>query len=239
MSFWKDVPFEERVTLFGLSHWLFIFSVFVIVVLFVKFLPQIKQHLPVVRRIMIVISAVQLITLYSWSFLELGFSLEAGLPIHFCRISSFLGMYFLITEDKRIFHALYYMSAFAAIAILLPVNVHPIYTHAIGWSYQISHILIILVWIMGVFIYGYRPRYSVLNKAISILFLVELFVWRFNYWVGDGEYLYLRGDVNRPFLKDLNDILWILLTLVISYVVMFFMTYILREKEYEVSTTSK
>lgn len=224
MSFWNDVPVEQRVTLFGFSHIIFIISVIVVSLLFIWKLGKVKDNLSIVRKVMIFISSIQVITLYTWSGLELGFSLEAGLPIHFCRIGSFLGLYFLITEDIRVFKGLYYLSAFAVIAIMLPVRVHPIYTHVIGWSYQISHIMIILVWIMGVCIYKYRPTIKLLNKAIIVFLLVTLVVWRFNYMVGDGEYLYLRGDVNRPFLKDLNDLVWIFGVMVVSYVVMFFMT---------------
>lgn len=231
MSFWTDVPFDERVRLFSVSHIAFVLSAILIVTLFVLNLDKIKDHWSHLRIILIVISSIQVIVLYSWSFLELGFSLEAGLPIHLCRMSTFLGLYFLITEDKRVFHALYYMSAFALVAILYPVNVHPIYTHIIGWSYQISHIMIVLVWIVGVYLYGYRPTYKVLNTAIVVFLIIELFVWRFNYWVGDGEYLYLRSDVNRPFFKDWHDLLWIAFTIVLSYGVMWFMTWIIYRKE--------
>ncbi len=231
MNFWNDVPFEQRVNLFDTSHIMFILSVIVIVGLFIYKLDVVKRNKDLTRKILIGISAIQLIALYSWSFLELGFSLEAGLPIHLCRMSSLLGMYFLITEDTRVFHALYYMSAFVIIAIMMPVNVHPIYTHVIGYSYQISHIMIILVWILGVLVYGYRPTFTIMHKAILALLIITLLVWRFNYLVGDGEYLYLRGDVNRPFLKEMHDLLWISITLVISYIIMMFMTYILREKE--------
>lgn len=224
MNFWNDVPFENRVALFGLQHLMYVVSVVLIVVLFILFLDKVKSNLPFIRKIMIVISLIQITALYSWSFIELGFSLEAGLPIHLCRLGSFIGLYFLITEDTRVFHALYYMSAFALVAIFYPVNVHPIYTHIIGWSYQISHLMIVLVWIMGVCVYGYRPSFNVMNKAILVFLLVTLLVWQFNYFVGDGEYLYLRGDVNRPFFKEMNDLLWIGFTMVLSYIVMLFMT---------------
>lgn len=224
MTFWNDVPFEDRVTLYGLEHILFIITVLLIVFGFLFMFSKVKDNLKTVRTIMIIISSIQVIVLYTWSGVELGFSLEAGLPIHLCRLSTFLGLYFLITENKKVFHGLYYMSAFALVAIFYPVNVHPIYTHVIGWSYQISHIMILLVWIMGVFIYGYKPSFKVLNKAIVVFLIITLIVWRFNYLVGDGEYLYLRGDVNRPFFKEMNDLLWILVTMVISYVVMFLMT---------------
>jgi len=231
VSFWVDVPTDERVTLFSVSHISFVLTAIVIVTLFVLNLDKIKNHWSHLRYIFIAISSIQVIALYSWSVFELGFSLEAGLPIHLCRMSTLLGLYFLITKDKRVFHALYYMSAFALVAILYPVNVHPIYTHIIGWSYQISHIMIVLVWIVGVYLYGYRPTYKILNTAIVVFLLIELVVWRFNYWVGDGEYLYLRSDVNRPFFRDWHDLLWIAFTIVLSYAVMFFMTWIYNRKQ--------
>ena len=228
MTFWNDVPFSERVNLFDLSHIIFLVTVFLIIGLFVYKLDFIKQNWKTVRKVMIGFSIVQILMLYSWSFFELGFSLEAGLPIHLCRMSTFLGLYFLITEDTRIFHALYYMSAFAIIAIFYPVNVHPIYTHIVGWSYQISHIMILLVWVTGVFIFGYRPNIKILNRSFIAFVIIYLVVWQFNYLVGDGEYLYLRGDVNRPFFKTMPDLLWIGLTLLVSYIVMFGMTKMLK-----------
>ena len=242
MSFWKDVPFENRVKLLDFSHIAFLVTVILIVTLFVLHLNKIKDHWRHLRIVLIGISSIQLIVLYSWYVLELGFSLEASLPIHLCRMSSFLGLYFLITEDKRVFHALYYMSAFALVAILYPVNVHPIYTHIIGWSFQISHIMILLVWIIGVYVYGYRPSYKILHWAIGWFLLIELVVWRFNYWVGDGEYLYLRSDVNRPFFQAWPDLLWIGFTIVLSYLVMLFMTWLLQgkgETHYELESVKR
>jgi hypothetical integral membrane protein (TIGR02206 family) len=231
MAFWQDVPFNERVNLFDFSHIMYLITVVVVVAWFATHLDWIKTNWSMVRKVMIGVSLVQVAVLYSWSFLELGFSLEAGLPIHLCRMATFLGLYFLFTEDTRVFHALYYMSAFAIVAILYPVNVHPIYTHAIGWSYQISHLMILLVWIVGVYQYGYRPTYKVLNWAILWFFLITLVVWRFNYWVGDGEYLYLRSDVNRPFFKSWPDLLWIAFTIGLSYAVMWPMTWMFQPKK--------
>ncbi len=224
MNFWQDVPFSERVQLYGVHHILFILSVIVIVSLFVWKLGTVKERFETVRKLFIGVSTVQVIVLYSWSVFELGFSLEAGLPIHLCRISTLLGLWFLITKNTKIFHALFYTSVFALVAIFYPVNVHPIYTHIIGYSYQISHIMILLVWILGVFVYGYRPNLKTMSKVFLIFIGVVLLVWQFNYFVGNGEYLYLRGDVNRPFFKEMHDLLWIFLVLVVSYIVMLLMT---------------
>ena len=230
MTFWNDVDFSMRQVPFNGTHFLFILSVFIIVFLFVWKLEYIRNKSNVFRFVFLGLSLVQVFVLYLWSGLELGFSIEAGLPIHLCRISTLMGLYFLVTLDKRVFNALFYTSFFALVAIFYPVNVHPIYTHVIGYSYQVSHILIILVWIMGVFVYGYRPTYKVMNYAILWFSLIMLFIWRFNYWVGKGEYLYIRSDVNRPFFKEWHDLLWILALLVVSYIVMLGMTYVFNRK---------
>jgi hypothetical integral membrane protein (TIGR02206 family) len=234
VSFWYDVPFDERVNLFDTSHIAYMVSVFAIVALFVWKLGFVKQNLRQFRLVFGIITSIQLIALYSWSGIELGFSLEAGLPIHLCRMASFIGLYFLITEDRSVFPALFYMSVFAIVAIFYPVNVHPIYTHIIGWSYQISHLMIILVWILIVFVYGYRPNKQTMHTVWFWFLAIVLLVWRFNYLVGDGEYLYLRGDVNRPFLRDVHDLIWIGVVMLISYVVMLIMTlpFIVRDDEY-------
>ena len=130
----------------------------------------------------------------------------------------------MFTKNTKVFHALFYMSVFALVAIFYPVNVHPIYTHVIGYSYQVSHMLIVLVWIMGVFVFGYRPNVKSMNRVFLVFVGIVLIVWQFNYLVGDGEYLYLRGDVNRPFFKEMHDLIWIACVLVVSYLVMGLMT---------------
>lgn len=224
MLFWADVAWEDRLQLYSIEHIIFLVLTFLIVGLFVYKLDYIKAHWTTIRPVMIGIYGLQILVFYAWSFIELGMSLEAGLPIHLCRISILLGLAFLVTEDKRIFHALFYTSVFVLVAIFYPSNVHPLYTHIVGYTFQVGHIMIVLVWIVGVYLYGYRPTYRVLNKAIVVFFFIELFVWRFNYWVGDGEYLYLRSDVNRPFLQSWSDPLWIAFTIVLSYVIMFGMT---------------
>lgn len=229
MNFWQDVPTVNRVNLFDLSHIIFLITVFIIVIIFIWKLDYVKEKIDTFIKVFITISIVQVVALYSWSILEIfmndpQLALEAGLPIHLCRMSTFLGLWFLFTKNTKIFNALFYMSFFALIAIFYPVNVHPIYTHIIGWSYQISHIMIILVWIMGVYVYGYRPNFKTMNKVFVGFVIIVLVVWQFNYLVGDGEYLYLRGDVNRPFLKDMHDLIWIFVILLLSYGVMGAMT---------------
>lgn len=228
-SFFSDDV--ARVSLFDLSHIVYLSVVIIVTVIFVLKLDYVKERKEWFRKIFIGISLVQVLVFYTWSGVVLGFGLEAGLPIHLCRTSTFLGLYFLITEDKRVFHALFYTSAFALIAIFYPVGVHPIYTHIVGYSYQISHLMIILVWILGVFVYGYRPTRQILTKAAGWFMIVLVYVGAFNYLVGEGEYLYLRGDVNRPFFKDMPDLIWVGGVFIVAYLVMFVMTRLLEEKK--------
>lgn len=231
MSFWYDVDFSMRQQLFDISHIIFLVQVFVIVGLFIWKLDYVKENKDKIRKVFFWISLVQVIVLYTWSFLELGFSLEAGLPIHLCRLSSILGLIFLYSGDTKIFNVVFYTSIFAIIAIFYPVNVHPIYTHVIGYSYQISHIMIILVWIMAVFVYDYKPTIKIMKRAFNWFVPILLMVASFNYLVGNGEYLYLRGDVNRPFFKEWPDVIWITVIMILSYGIMYGMTYIFDRKE--------
>ncbi|MCF7927345.1 MAG: YwaF family protein [Candidatus Izimaplasma sp.] len=231
MTFWQNVPFSKRVDLFDFSHISFMVTVLIIVYSFVTNLDKIRHHKTIVRNILLLLSGSQIIVFYTWSIVELGFSLEAGLPIHMCRLSTLLGFYYLLTLDQRVFHVLFYSSVFAIVAIVMPVNVHPIFTHVVGWSYQISHIIILLVWIMGVYVHNYKPSYTIMNNIIISFSILYFFVWRFNYWVGSGEYFYIRSDVNRPFLNSLGDIPWIVLTIAITYLVMALMTHLIMTQK--------
>jgi hypothetical integral membrane protein (TIGR02206 family) len=231
MSFWYDLDSQFRQTPYDLSHIIYILFVVMMVGLFIWKLDYIKDNSERFRKIFIGVIIFQMILYYSWSGIELGFALADGLPIHLCRMSTILGLIFLWSKNTKIMHVLFYTSLYALIAILYPVDVHPIYTHIIGYSFQISHLMIILTWLFGVYVYGYRPSYKIMHYTFVGFVGALLVVWRFNYWIGDGSYLYLRSDVNRPFFKEWPDILWIGAILALSYLIMLFVTYLFNRKK--------
>jgi hypothetical integral membrane protein (TIGR02206 family) len=231
MSFWRDLDPEFKQVPFAPAHIIYILFVIVMVGLFIWKLNYVRKHQEVFRNLFIGIIIFQMLLYYLWSAIELGFAIEDALPIHLCRISTILGLIFLVTKNVKIFHVLFYTSLYALIAILYPVDVHPLYTHLIGYSFQISHLMIVMVWLFGVFVYDYRPSYKVMHYTFLGFIGTILFVWRFNYWIGNGTYLFLRSDVNRPFFTSWPDLLWIGVILAISYLLMIFVTYLFQEKK--------
>ncbi len=100
--------------------------------------------------------------------------------------------------------------------------------------------MIILVWLIGVYIYDFTPTYKAMNIAFLIFTPLLLLVHWFNYlildWTGKvGGYLYTVGNVtedivgNRPFMKAMPDWQWLLIVIVLSYGIMIGMTYVVRK----------
>lgn len=220
MDFILDVPFDERAVVFSIEHIMYLLTVILFVVLFFVFKDKLTENKELFRKVLFRVSLTTFIIFNIWSLVITGFALESGLPIHMCRMATIIGLFYMYTNNMKYFPVLYYMSVFAVIAILYPSNVHPIYTHIVGYTYQVSHLVIVLVWLYGVFIDGYRPTLESMKKIMLGFVIMLLLVWQFNYLVGDGEYLYLRADVNRPFLKSMSDPMWLSFVTVLGFAIM-------------------
>lgn len=219
--FIDDVP---RVQLFGIEHFFYIGFAVLAVVWFISHQTTIKKNQISYHRLFLWITLVTTIVFYTWSLIFTGFALTNGLPLHACRISTLVSLYFYFTKDSRVIPFLFYSGFFALFAILYPSNVHPLYTHLVGYTAQITHIMILMNWLYIVLILGYRPTIKDMNQTALVFIAMLLLIWPFNYLVGGGEYFYIISEVNRPFLKELPDILFLSIMFGLFYIVMMIKT---------------
>jgi len=161
------------------------------------------------HNLLLWLTLVPTVVFYLWSLVFTGFGLPNGLPLHACRISTLLSLYYYFSKDQRVIPYLYYFGIFSVIAIAYPSNVHPLYTHLVGYTSQITHIMLLINWLYLVLIIGYRPSIKDFKQVAMHFSLLLLLIWPFNHLVGGGEYFYILSEVNRPFLKDLPEIIWV------------------------------
>lgn len=205
---------------FGLEHLGYVTLALLACWWFIRSQQHIKQHQATYHRWFLAIFGGTTIVFYLWSFVFTGFGLTNGLPLHACRISTLLSLYYYLSNDRRVMPYLFYFGIFAVVAIAYPSNVHPLYTHLVGYTSQITHIMLLLTWLYIVLIEGYRPTIKEFKTvAIHFTYLL-LFVWGFNHLVGGGEYFYILSSVNRPFLKTLPEGVWVLANIAIMVLVM-------------------
>lgn len=206
MSFFIDnVP---RVQPFTLPHLGYIAFGVIASVLFFIYLDTIKANEAKFHALLKWVNTITVLVFYTWSILFTDSFLETGLPLHVCRIASIVSLYYFWTYDERVFPMLFYLGAFGVVAIAYPANVHPLYTHIIGYTAQFTHVLIVVTWLYVVFVKHYRPTWNDF-RFTAALWLVALFaIWGFNYLVGEGEYFYII-NTNRPFFNTWPDLGWI------------------------------
>jgi len=170
------------------------------------------------------LSVFQQLLLYSWYFLETGFNVSEALPLHICRISSILGIYFLISKNTKVLDTMFYFGLFAYGSFIYPQRIYPVY-HAVGISYVINHaVTILLPWFAHI-AYGWKPTFRKFKQSSIFFLLYFTFVYFLNPII-DGNYFYLKY---RPFFKQWPETIYIPFV-VASTLLGFYLSYRLSSK---------
>lgn len=210
-TFWdKDVPF---IPLFGPDHLLYLGIMAACLAALIAGRRWIASHAEPIRWTLLAVSGLQFATLYAWYATEFGFDLSEALPLHISRVSTILGLWFLATRNLRVMDVLFYFSIFAYFTFLVPQRIYPA-THAIGWSFVISHVVTILLPLFAAIAYGWRPSFEGLRRA-WVWFLVYFAVVIVVNPLVDGNYFYLK---HRPLLKGLPSPAYEILAVVVTLV---------------------
>src|SRR5690625_804225 len=138
----------------------------------------IKQHADKISYWILAFSIGQQILLYSWYIFETGFDVAESLTLHISRISSILGIIYLITKNQKVLNLLFYFGLYAYGTFFYPQRVYPVY-HVIGVSFFINHAITILLPIFVAIAYDWRP---ILSGAF-IVYLWFLFFFCFFYFL--------------------------------------------------------
>src|SRR5699024_7027974 len=112
------------------------------------------------------------------------------LPIHICRISTLLGIWFLITKNTKVLEIMFYFGLFVYGSFFYPSRIYPI-DHVIGISFVVNHTITILLPYFGYIAYQWRPSFKGFVKAYSLFLLYFVFVYILNPFI-NGNYFYLK-----------------------------------------------
>ncbi|WP_163969329.1 YwaF family protein [Oceanobacillus halotolerans] len=227
-QFWsEDVGF---ISPFDLQHLFYIAIVVALLLLLHTNRDNVRKN---GRRIgigILIVSLSQQIMLYSWYGLETGFDIGESLPLHISRVTSLLGIYFLLTRNEKVLDIIFYFSLFAYGSFLYPQRVYPI-THIIGISFLVNHAITILLPYYGYIAYRWRPNRKGFVRAYTIFLTYFFFVYFLNPLI-DGNYFYLKY---RPFFSEWPDYLYVPSVLIVT-LVGFYAAYRVvtrKEKKYE------
>lgn len=212
--FWdEEVPY---ITTFGGHHLFYITMMLGLLALMIYYRKSIRKYSETFRKWLLVVAVAQQVLLYSWYIFETGFDISESLPLHISRISSILGIIFLITKNTSVMNVLFYFGLYAYGSFLYPSLVYPFY-HAIGISFFVNHALTILLPIFAAIAYDWRPDLPSLFKSYGWFLVYFFFVYFLNPLI-DGNYFYLK---HRPFFGHWPDSLYIPAVLIATFLIFF------------------
>lgn len=185
-----DAPF---ISAFSLAHFLYLSAFFAILTFILTNQELLVANHVLIARGLLAISIGQQIMLYSWYYFETGFDVKQALPLHICRISTLLGIVYLLTGNAVVMNVLFYFGLYAYFSFFMPSRINKIY-HVSGLSYFINHVITILLPYYAHFTTGWLPTMP--GLCLSLVFFVVFYVLA--YFVNqhvDGNYFYMK---NRP-----------------------------------------
>lgn len=197
----RDTPFIE---LFGAGHLVYLAGMLLLLVGVVAGRRVVRRHYGSVLGIVTVVVLVQQVALYSWYALETGFDPAEALPLHISRVSTLVGLAYLLTRRTAYVDVLFYFGLFAYGSFLLPKLVYPP-THVVGMSFFVNHAVTILLPVVVAVGTGWRPTVPALWRAYA-WFLGYLAVALVANALTGGNYFYLQ---DRPFLGSWPEGLYV------------------------------
>lgn len=220
------VKFGEYITLFSLEYFIYIGILVVCAWLLFSQRAWVRQHPEKVTRAILIVSIGQQILLYSSYLYLFDFSLGESFPFHLSRISSILGIIYLLTKNKQVFTVLCYLSPFAWLSFGYPSRVYGIF-HPIGISFVVNHVITLLLPFFGMIAYQHRLEIKDRLRVFSYLIGYTVFCLILNPLV-DGNYFYLK---HRPIFSNLPLSIYVLRLLVFSFV-LFLLAEVFYNKSY-------
>ncbi len=208
-----DAPY---IGVFSLEHALFIYLFALHLALLILNRDKIKENPKPVYISYFVVSVFQHILLYSWFVAETGFDLAEALPLHISRVSSIIGLFYLVTKSKKIMDILFYFSFFALFSFLVPVAING-FDQVLGWSYYINHAITLTIPFLAYYATGWKPEKKKLNTAYLFFLLYLAISWVANYFTG-GNYFYLN-DRPLAFLNPIPESLYLAIVVVAVYAI--------------------
>jgi len=189
------------IKVFGPEHFFFLSVILVLVFIVVRYRHQLKSHERTLTKILLGFSLFQQILLYSWYAVFTGFDITKALPLHLCRISSLLGIYYLLSKKDTAMDLVFYYGLFAYASFIYPQAINAPY-HLLGISYLINHAVTLLMPIIAWYAFGWRPKVGNLPLVIGIFLVYFAAAYVFNTLIG-GNYFYLT---ERPFFKQWSEL---------------------------------
>jgi len=185
---------------FSLNHIIPLLLIVLGVVLIYIFRDQLgKPKYEKTVRFSIAIFAIFLeVTFQLWQIYYGVWDFADSLPLHLCRLSSYLGIIAMLTKSKKIFEIAYFWSLGGVVSIMFPDILHGPDRYRY-YQFVIYHILFFFMFMYMLFVLKFELTFKSFKKSYLILLALVLFVIIPVNNIFDMNYMYLLYPGDTPF----------------------------------------
>lgn len=170
-----------------------------------------KEHF---RYIMAAVFFVNMLFLYLFFILRGVYTWKLHLPLHLCFISGYLFMFVLVTNNKKLFKAVYFFTWVGPLPAMIWPNTPMRVDRFLSYQFVISHHILLLMGLYCLFVLDYKIVRKDILKAFLLGNIIFVSVFLFNLAFGTNYIMTTTLPPHIlalfPFLRYLNiPILWL------------------------------
>ena len=185
---------------FSLTHIIPLLLIVIGVALIYIFRDQLgKPKYEKIIRYSIAIFAIFLeVTFQGWQIYYGVWDFADSLPLHLCRLTSYLGIIAMLTKSHKIFQIAYFWSLGGVVSIMFPDILHGPDRYRY-YQFVIYHILFFYMYMYMLFVLKFELTFKSFKKSYLILLTLVLFVIIPVNNIFDMNYMYLLFPADTPF----------------------------------------
>ena len=145
------------------------------------------------------------VTFQGWQIYYGVWDLADSLPLHLCRLTSYLGIIAMLTKNHKIFQIAYFWSLGGVVSIMFPDILHGPDRYRY-YHFMMYHILFFYMYMYMFFVLKFELTFKSFLRSCLYLFLLVLIVIIPVNTIFNMNYMYLLYPADTPFsiFKELN-----------------------------------
>lgn len=197
-SFTENVnnTFEE----FSLNHIIPLLSIIIGVYLIFHFRVQLRNYKyeKWVRYGIAFFAILLEISFQVWQMVYGKWDFAESLPLHLCRLTSYIGIYIMFSKNTKVFEIAYFWSLAGVVSILFPDILHGPDRYRY-YHFMMSHILFFYMYMYMLFVLDFKLTFQSFKKSFITLFILAIFIIIPIDNIFDINYMYLLNPGDTPF----------------------------------------
>lgn len=185
---------------FSLNHIIPLLSIIIGVYLIYHFRFKLRdyRHEKWIRYGIAILAILLEVSFQVWQMAHGKWDFAESLPLHLCRLTSYLGIFIMFSKNKKVFEIAYFWSLAGVVSILFPDILHGPDRYRY-YHFMMSHILFFYMYMYLLFVLDFRLTFQSFKKSFIALFVLAVFIIIPINNIFGMNYMYLLEPGDTPF----------------------------------------